>query len=742
MPDFSQADRPLSVATPLGPDVLLLESFSGVEQISSLFSFQLDLLAEQSNLSAVKFSSLMGKPLTVSIKKADGSLRHINGIVSRFSQGAQVHGPTGGPAFTRFRAEIVPSFWLLQRRSQSRIFQQMNVPDILKAVLTGLDCSYEIQGTFHPRDYCSQFRESDFAFASRLMEEEGIYYYFLHADGSHKMVLANTPSSHRATDPSTAKFEGISGGNRPDDRVHFWEKVQEVRSAKQTLWDHCFEMPDHNLEATSPIQQSVAVGTESHGLKDGSSDALELYDYPGGYAQRFDGIDPGGGDRASDLQKIYEDNKRTASIRMQQEAVNTINVFGSGVCAHFIAGFKFGLTNHYSGNGDYVITSVTHRGTQAGLFVSGAGDVSYQNQFQAIPAALPYRPQRVTPKAVVIGTHAATVVGPSGEEIFTDKYGRVKVQFRWDRQGKNDAGSSCWVRVATLWAGTQWGMIHIPRIGQEVVVAFEEGDPDRPIIIGSVYNAAMMPPYTLPDNRTKSGIKSRSSLQGDDQNFNEIRFEDKKGEEEIYIHAEKDFNRVVENNDTLKVGHEKKDKGNQTVEIFNNRSTSIGTGGKDAADGSDKLDVFNSQSVVIGSGKANAASGSQTVTIYKDRTTTIETGNDTLTISKGNHKIAVSKGKSGLDAAEEILLVTGQSKLTMKKDGTILLEGANLTIKGSNLVEVKSASSSIKVEPAGITISGLKVAIDGKASMDITGGMTTVQAKGICTISGSMTKIG
>ena len=189
----------------------------------------------------------------------------------------------------------------------------------------------------------------------------------------------------------------------------------------------------------------------------------------------------------------------------------------------------------------------------------------YENTFECIPSALPFKPARTTPRPTVEGTQTAVVVGNAGDEIFTDKYGRVKVQFPWDRKGQKDANSSCWVRVATLWAGKQWGIIHIPRVGQEVMVAFEEGDPDRPIIVGSVYNAANMPPYTLPDNKTQSGYLSRSTLQGTDANFNQLRFEDKKGSEEIYFHAEKDFNRVVENNDTLKIGFDKKDKGNQTI---------------------------------------------------------------------------------------------------------------------------------------------------------------------------------
>jgi type VI secretion system secreted protein VgrG len=244
---------------------------------------------------------------------------------------------------------------------------------------------------------------------------------------------------------------------------------------------------------------------------------------------------------------------------------------GTSTCRHLAGGHKFTLDRHFDANGQYVLTRVEHSASVVGAYTTGeAPAVPYSNSFRCIPVALPFRPARLTPRARVYGTQSATVVGPSGEEIFTDKYGRVKVQFPWDRQGTNDANSSCWVRVGTLWAGQQWGAIHIPRVGQEVIVAFEEGDPDRPIIVGSVYNASMMPPYTLPDNRTQSGIKSRSSLQGSTDNFNELRFEDKKDSELIFFHAEKDFQREVENNDTLKVGFDKKGKGDQTIQVFNN----------------------------------------------------------------------------------------------------------------------------------------------------------------------------
>ena len=528
--------------------------------------------------------------------------RYVNGIISNISQCQQVSSPKGSNFFTLYQADMVPQVVLHSRTAQSRIFQQQAVPDILRTLFSGLNVDFQLQGTYKPRDFCVQYRETDLDFASRIMEEEGIYYFFTHSNGSHQMVVADSPMSHPdVPGATTVLYEAVTGGVRADDRVSTWAKSQQIRSGKVTLRDHCFELPGQNLEAVKSTLDSVQVGTVNHKLKVAGNDSFELYDFPGGYAKRFDGVAPGGGDRASDIQNIFQDNERTAALRMQQETAAAISILGQSACRQFTAGSKFALDRHFNANGTYVLTQVSHLATMGDTYTGGS-DTSplYENSFQCIPAALPFRPARTTPRPTVEGPHTAVVVGNPGDEIFTDKYGRIKVQFPWDRQGQNDANSSCWARVATLWAGQQWGMIHIPRVGQEVIVAFEEGDPDRPIIVGSVYNAQNMPPYTLPDNKTQSGYLSRSTLKGTDQNFNQLRFEDKKDSEEIYFHAEKDFNRVVENNDTLKVGFDKKDKGDQTVEIFNNQSTKIGAGKGNADDGSQTIEIFNSQSLKVG----------------------------------------------------------------------------------------------------------------------------------------------
>jgi type VI secretion system secreted protein VgrG len=683
MPKYTQSDRPLEVSTPLGKDVLLLVGFTGNEAVSELFSFRLDLLAEKQT--TVSFDQLLGQKITVSLRTADGGKkRFFNGVCNRISQGEQ------NDDFIAYRMELVPQFWLLTKRTQSRTFQHVSVPDILKKVLDGVDVAYELQGTFQPRDYCVQYRESDFNFASRLMEEEGIYYYFKHQDGSHKMVVANSPQSH--ADLGKVIYETITGGNRPEDRVFDWEKSQELRSGKCTLWDHCFEMPHKHLEAEKTIQDSAQAGTVSHKLKVGGNDKLELYDYPGEYAQRFDGIDRSGGEQPADVQKIFDDNKRTVEIRMQQEAAAGLVIHGAGNCRQFSSGQKISLEKHFNANGQYVLTSVLHRADMSNAYRSSQSEFVYQNTFTCIPAAVPFRPTRRAAKPFVNGTQTAVVVGPAGEEIFTDKYGRIKVQFHWDRQGKNDGDSSCWMRVGTPWAGKQWGSIHIPRIGQEVIVAFQEGDPDQPIVVGSVYNADMMPPYKLPDNKTQSGLKTRSTLKGSTDNFNELRFEDKKGTEDIYFHAEKDFHRVVEHDDDLKVGN------NQTIEVKKDRTETV-------------------------------KEGNELVTINKgNRTVVVDTGDDTHQIKKGNRDVKIDMGNDALT----IKMGNQTTKLNLGKSETEAMQS----------IELKVGQSSIKIDQTGVTIKGMMVSVEGQVQTTVKGLMTQVTADAILQVKGGVTMIG
>jgi type VI secretion system secreted protein VgrG len=551
MPTYTQANRPLAITTPLGEDILLLTGFRGHEAISQLFDFQLDLLAEAE--SEVRFDRILGENVTVEMRLANGEQRYFNGLVKRFSQG------TRDEIFVHFRAELVPKLWLLTKKVRSRIFQHLSVPDILHEVFSGLDVTYEISGTYYQRDYCVQYRESDFDFASRLMEEEGIYYFFKHADARHQMVVTDVSNRHPSVPgESNVIYEEVSGGVHEEMRITAWQKTQELRSGEYTLWDHCFELPGNHLEAKEETIDSVTVGKVTHKLRVGGNDQLEIYDYPGGCAQRFDGVDRHGVARPQDLQDIVEDSRRTVKVRMEQEEAASLEIGGASNCGHFVAGHEFALERHFDADGEYLLTRIEHDAHLEGSYGTGQElAFNYENHFTCVPVALSYRPQRVTPKPLIAGIQTATVVGPRGEEILCDKYGRVKVQFHWDREGKKDGDSSCWLRVAQVWAGNGWGAFFWPRIGHEVVVIFEEGDPDQPLIIGSVYNAENMPWFGLPANKELGGLKSASVRGKAHKNYNALVFNDEKGHEHLAIHSERNLSLNSENDKMIHAGRHK-----------------------------------------------------------------------------------------------------------------------------------------------------------------------------------------
>lgn len=540
MAKATQDERVMNIRTPLGKDVLLLSSYTAEEEISGLFTIIAELLHEGAVGGEVPHeiapNTILGKAVAIEILQRDGTKRFFHGIVNRFEQRNR------DDRFTHYQAEIVPQVWLLTQIAQSKIFQNQTVPEILKKVFEGLNHSFQLQRTYDKRNYCVQYRETNFEFASRLMEEEGIFYFFEHSETNHKMVIGDVATVHPDC-PNTSEFSFDLDQSRREDFVPLvreWIVNHRLQSGKITYWDHNFELPFNRLDVTEPTSFPLE-----------GKDQLEIYDYPGGYSRKYDGIDSGGGEQLGELNRVFADKKMAANLAMEAIDSRYKIISGMSECSSMTAGHAFTLINHplRSNDGKYVITSISHSATQSPDYASENVVLDpYDNAFNCIPvgAGAPvFRPEHVTPKPLVTGSQTATVVGPAGEEIFTDKYGRVKVQFRWDRHGKMDAGSSCWIRVAQSWSGKKWGTMFIPRIGMEVVVGFIEGDPDRPLITGCVYNAETMPPYALPDEKTKSTIKSDSSKGGG--GFNEFRIEDKKGSEQIFIHAEKDLDIRVKN---------------------------------------------------------------------------------------------------------------------------------------------------------------------------------------------------
>ncbi|MDH3902179.1 MAG: type VI secretion system tip protein VgrG [Xanthomonadales bacterium] len=517
---------PVKIKSSLAGD-LLVDSMSGEEEMGRLFEFHLELMSENAEL---HFDKVVGQQVTVSVVLDSGE-RYFNGYITEFRYtGAQ-------DRFSRYQATVRPWFWFLTRTSDCRIFQEMTVPDIIKQVFSDngmADFKDLLKGKYRTWEYCVQYRESDFNFISRLMEQEGIYYYFEHESERHVLVMADDVSAHSPfPNYKAVPFHAKSGsrGEIFEDHLDSWTPIQSIMPNKYAVQDFNFKNPNTNLLSKNKLD-----------IKHDMPPSLdpEIYDYPGEYPTRDDG-------------------ENYAKIRLQELKCQQERIRASGTSRGMAPGFVFALEDHPRDDQvkgkKYLVLSISHYINNKDFDTGGGGSMElYHCDIEVMDKNIPFRAERRTAKPMVQGPQTAIVVGPANDEIYTDPFGRVKVQFHWDRYGKDDENSSCWVRVSQLWAGKRWGAMHIPRIGQEVIVSFMEGDPDRPIITGRVYNAVNMPPYELEGNKTQSGIKSRSTQDGGPDNFNELRFEDKKGSEEVYLHAEKDLTIKVEDAEAETVG--------------------------------------------------------------------------------------------------------------------------------------------------------------------------------------------
>ena len=642
----TQIDRPFRVKTSLGDDALLLDSFVGVERVSDPFRFVLRLLSPNPN---VDMQSLLTKPAVLTFQLAGDAERHIHGNICRMKL-LEV----GADAMAAYEAEVVPWFWFLTLFSDCRIFQNMAVPDIVEKVFKDrgfTDFRANLQGTYNPREFCVQYRETDFNFVSRLLEEEGIFYYFEHTEDKHTMVLADDVSAFAACpnqpNDASVQFAPTTGGRLDNDVVFTLEAEYRVQTGTASHTDYDFTKPNASLFAT-------LAGTQKG----------EAYDYPGKYATKDDG-------------------DHYARIRLEELEVGISTVRGASNCMGFESGYKFTLTNHYrdAANMDYTLLMVEHRARNTSY---GAGQVDpfeYKNRFEAIPNSVPFRPARRARKPVIDGTQTAVVVGKSGEEIWTDQYGRVVVQFFWDRQGTSNENSSCWIRVAQGWAGKQWGYICIPRIGQEVIVSFLEGDPDRPIITGSVYNAVQMPPYTLPDNQTQSTWKSMSSKGGG--GFNELRFEDKKGSEQIFIHGEKDMDMRIKNDRREWIGEDRhlvvvRDKLEKT--------------GRDS-----HLDLTRDHIEKIGRDHHLTISGKEAISITGSHSLAV-TG-DVIEQFSGNHSSQVTQNLY-LKAMQ--VVIEGMTGLTINVGGSFVTINSGGVFISGPMVMINSGGSALSGSPGSL----------------------------------------
>jgi type VI secretion system secreted protein VgrG len=648
---FEQQNRICIIETPLGEDRLFVRRLVGTEAISRPFRYELELLSPDD---ALDLGALIGQPVLLKIDLPSlGAERFIHGLVSRFALvGAD-------EKLAVYSAEVVPWIWLLSRRTDCRIFQNLTVPDIVKQVFGCLklsDFELRLDGTYEPWVNCVQYRESDFAFVSRLLEEEGIFYFFEHSRSAHKLVLADTPGRNPVCpDQSRALYDPSGGHVAGEDLIRSWTVEHALQPGAYTMGDFNFLDPGTSLLVTA-----------NSTVPQGSDRRLEVYEYPGDYATL-------GGDQDAKLPK----GDARLKLRRQAGEQEAVVIRGRSECRAFRTGHRFELLSHPRdafNDTQYLLTEVRHDLTQAATFESGAGggatwNSRYENGFVCQPHAVPFRPARVTPRPRVQGPQTAFVVGPKGEEIHVDQHGRVKVQFHWDRQSQADETSSCWIRVAQPWAGKQWGGLFIPRVGHEVVVEFLEGDPDRPLITGAVYNSVTVPPYPLPADATKSTLKSYSSKGGG--GFNEICFEDKKGSELLFVRAEKDQDVRVQNDAREWIGNDrhlyvKKD---QIEQVDNNRQEKVGADHIEEIGKDRHRKVVGKEAIEIG--------GSRSLKVTGD-VSEAYTANHYAEVGQNLHLKAMS------------VVVEGMTKLTLKVGG-----------------------SSVVIDPAGVTVKGSVVTIDG-----------------------------
>ena len=533
--------RRVTIHTPLG-DELHFRELRGQENISQLFSLDVEMLSENESIDP---KALLGRNATIEIETQGGGRRFIDGIVTRFGMQGQDH------RHYAYKARLSPWLWLATRKSDFRIFQNLNVPDIVEQVLGvyGHPMQRKLTRAYRSWDYCVQYNESDCDFVSRLMEHEGIYYFFEHASGQHTLVLCDDIIASHGALPGGESIpfyppEKAAAGDQ--ENIHAWQLEQEIKPGRHYIDDYDFKKPRAEL---------------SHMRRDPpghAHDGHETYEWPGGYTE-------------------YGDGDAYIRVRLKQGLTGHSRVRGQSCHRALATGYTFSLYNYPRGdqNRQYLITGLSYHlkenprvsAVAPGAKGSAAEDGSFQRyELQAQPTSLAFTPPRTTPKPRTTGPQTAVVVGPAGEEIWTDEYGRIKVQFHWDRLGSKDQNSSCWIRVATNWAGPGFGAISIPRIGHEVVVDFLNGDPDYPIVTGCVYNAANMPPWALPANATQSGIKTRSSkggaagagMKNGPGDANAIRFEDKAGQEQLWLHAQKDQLTEVENDEDKWVGNDRR----------------------------------------------------------------------------------------------------------------------------------------------------------------------------------------
>jgi type VI secretion system secreted protein VgrG len=718
-----------------------LVRLSGQESLADLYEYSLDLASEDLDVDG---DALLGKSATLSIVRGDKT-RHVRGVARRVENlGVRA-------ARKMVRVTLVPALWSLSQRVDSRIFQKLDAQKILKQVLEvplqafGRAVRFDLSRTPDEREYCVQYRESDLDFVRRITEEEGISWYFDHESDPETLVLTDANGSF-VDAPAVTNPVVVAG---PEADTHGEESVRHLEPWRAlgttSVVARDFDWTRPTLDMTRESRSTDVNGMDR-----------EAYDYPAGLVI--------GAYNQGSKQYTDDDGSDRARIRREARTSREARFEGESNVVGFTAGYAFSLLQH--GNADldrrYVLSRIELEGEAPEHLYDDSHDAQthtslperYRNHFVCVADDVVFRARQNTPRPKVPGSQTATVVGPAGEEIYTDEHGRVKVQFHWDRKGTRDEKSSCWIRVSQAWAGPGWGFVFLPRIGMEVVVSFLEGDPDRPLITGCVYNGQNTPPYTLPDDKTKSTIKSNSSVGGG--GYNELRFEDLAGSEEIFLHAQKDFNEVVEHNHTTTVHNDQTNTvdgnqtesvgGNQTLTVQHNRNKTVEKTETNVINDSrftqvkpnDFLEVNGlSETIVNGThthtvNAGNGGAGAQAIAIEQNRTVNVG-ADDTLTVALNKTDTIV--GNYTIQGGPKIEVLQGGTTFTM--------EGGHVELTAAGYIQLHHGSGSIKIEDSGKIAIGSGTEIElkcGGATVKLTPASVTLQATEVVLSAGGVVK--
>ncbi len=638
---WSRSRALLTMTSALGDDALIPISLSAREAISELFVFDIRVVCQQGLIDPDR---LLNRPACVTLQAGGAPVRYFHGIVQQLRAEGTVRGQTAADQFHAYSLVLRPRLSFLGQTTDCRVHEKLSAVDILKRMFTDAELTdYALPPPGTVREYTVQFNESDLHFATRLMEEEGYFYFFEHSAAAHKLIVANQNTAFKDIPGATVHMRG---GDTDATLITSWSRGASTVRGKIKLKDYDPENPDSTLQAEKPTTLNT-----------------------GGASQRDDFRWPA---------LSFQNSTVTDRANWEMEAAEALASLYEGA-SHFgklVAGGKLTVSDRpaTSYNGTYAVRSVVHRAADDTWMTQG-GKAEYANSFAVLPSGVPWRQPMATRRPRMEGIHTALVLGgdtgkgqqpksQDGEEVYTDSLARVKVRFFWDHRAEATGGGACWARVVQPWAGKGWGAQFTPRVGSEVAVAFVDADPDRPIVIGGLYNGRDTPIYDK-DEATKSGIRSRSSLKGGSSDFSEFTFDDKKGSELVFLHAQKDLTTEVEHDQTLTVDNcrivtVKKD---ETVAIKNNQDIKIGN--------------------------------QQTTTIKSGRSTTIDTGGDSLTVQAGDYKIDVSSGAVKVSALTSIELTVGENKVTIDQSG-VAIEALMVKLAGQTMLDMKAPMSSLK----------------------------------------------